>query len=216
MATDGISFIDSVNATATSSASSSSNSQDLSMEDFFQLMVAQLQNQDMFSPMDNSQFVSQMAQFSMVNALMDMAELSSVSYSTSLIGKYADVAFVDDEGQMGTDYGLIEAVNLYNGAAEVVINGSAYALSNVMTVSPEPIKDGALPLLENAALIGRTASLLHTGTDGTIESVLGVITGLRLVDGEVYAQIGGRSFALSEITSLSETAAGEGTQNEGE
>ena len=44
-------------------------SNDLGQPDFLKLMVAQLENQDPTKPMDNNQFLSQMAQFSMVNGI---------------------------------------------------------------------------------------------------------------------------------------------------
>jgi flagellar basal-body rod modification protein FlgD len=178
------------------------------MDDFFQLMVAQLKNQDMFSPMDNSEFMAQMAQFSMVNALMDMSELSSVSYSTSLIGKSATVAFLGPNGAMGSDTGIVSAVNLYNGTAQVVINGVAYDLSNVMTVNDALSgKSYANSLVESSHLIGKTAELLHTGEDGTPVTVSGVITGVKLdqESGEMYAVIDGKSYPLTEISAIRET-----------
>ncbi|MDR1574052.1 MAG: flagellar hook capping protein, partial [Clostridiales Family XIII bacterium] len=74
---------DFISQMAATTAASSKDDQSLTMDDFFQLMVAQLQNQDMFNPTDNSQLLNQMAQFSMVNALSDMQELTSVTYSMS-------------------------------------------------------------------------------------------------------------------------------------
>jgi flagellar basal-body rod modification protein FlgD len=202
MAVDGISDFVKSNAIAATQKSE----QELSMDDFFQLMVAQLQNQDMFSPMDNTQFLNQMAQFSMVNAMSDMAELSSVSYSTSLIGKIATVAFVDSSGEMRSDRGLIESVNLFNGQAEVVIGGEPYALSNVMTID-SPARENDLPLIESAHLIGKTALVMHSLDTGNVEVIQGVIESIKLVDDEAQALINGRSFPLKEITTLSETPA---------
>jgi flagellar basal-body rod modification protein FlgD len=202
MAVDGISDVIKSNAIATVQK----NEQELSMDDFFQLMVAQLKNQDMFSPMDNTEFLNQMAQFSLVNAMSDMAELSSVSYSTSLIGKMATVAFLSSNGEMGTAQGLIESVNLFNGQAEVVIGGEPYALSSVMTVD-SPAKEESLPLIGSAHLIGKTALVMHSLDTGNVEVVQGVIESLKLVDNEVHALIDGRSFSLKEITTLSETPA---------
>ena len=42
---------------------------ELGQEDFLALMVAQLENQDPTKPMDNNEFLSQMAQFSMVKGI---------------------------------------------------------------------------------------------------------------------------------------------------
>jgi flagellar basal-body rod modification protein FlgD len=184
------------------SAASRKDDQSLSMDDFFQLLVAQLQNQDMFNPTDNSQLINQMAQFSMVNALSDMQELSSVTYGMTLIGKQATVAQMVD-GQMTSDTGVIQSVNLYNGGTEVVINGESYGIANVMSVAdPNGDYGEGSSLVSNAGLVGMSATAMR-GTDEGVETVRGVIEALRLVDNEVKAYIGGRAFSLRELTEIS-------------
>src|SRR3546814_14686165 len=46
--------------------------QTLDQSDFLELMTAQLKNQDPFSPVDNTQMVAQMAQFSSVAGIAEM------------------------------------------------------------------------------------------------------------------------------------------------
>ena len=53
--------------------SKANNSGTLLQSDFLKLMTAQLKNQDPLQPMDNGQFLGQMAQFSTVSSLGDMA-----------------------------------------------------------------------------------------------------------------------------------------------
>ncbi|MDR2088123.1 MAG: hypothetical protein LBP73_02080 [Clostridiales Family XIII bacterium] len=185
-------------ASMNASGTSRKDSQNLSMEDFFQLMVAQLQNQDMFAPTDNSQMINQMAQFSMVNALTDLQKLTSTTYSLSLIGKLATVAFITEEGEMQSVAGVVEGVNLFNGAAEVIINGASYGLSNVMSV----VDASENSLVSNAGLIGMLATAMR-GTDTGMETVRGAIEQLKLADGEVWAYIGGKAYALHELSELS-------------
>ena len=48
---------------------SSTSEATLGMQDFIKLLVAQLQNQDMLNPMDNTEFISQMATFSTLTAI---------------------------------------------------------------------------------------------------------------------------------------------------
>jgi len=168
------------------------------------LMVAQLKNQDMFSPMDNTQFLNQMAQFSMVNALMGMSEMSNLAYTTSLMGKMATVAYMNG-GTIGTDEGIIESVNLFNGSAEVVINGTPYQLSNLMSINDtaRPV-GGNDKLTDYSGLIGRNATLLNaTLEDGFVE-VSGRITGIRLIDGKVHAIVGEKLYPLNAINTLNE------------
>jgi len=46
----------------------------LGQEDFLKLMTTQLQNQDPFAPMENGEFIAQMAQFSTVTGITSMDE----------------------------------------------------------------------------------------------------------------------------------------------
>lgn len=136
--------IDSINnstvsgASGTNTTKSTSNST-LSMDDFFTLMVEQLKNQDMYNTQDSTQFIAQMAQFSMVQALSDLSELSMTSYGVSLIGKEATIAKVADDGTISSVKGIVESVNFYNGSTQVVVDGNNYALSSVMSVQEPKI-----------------------------------------------------------------------------
>jgi len=77
-AIDGIS-----SQTGSAAASSSLTSQALGKEDFLQLLVAQLQNQDPLNPADATEFTAQLAQFSSLEQMFNMneslQELSSLS-----------------------------------------------------------------------------------------------------------------------------------------
>ena len=60
------------------------NKNTLGQEDFLKLMTTQLQNQDPFAPMDNGDFIAQMAQFSTVTGITSMDEtMKSVSQQLS-------------------------------------------------------------------------------------------------------------------------------------
>lgn len=71
----------------------------LSQSDFLKLLTAQLKNQDPTEPVDNAQFVSQMAQFSTVSgieqlntglgALADRLSAGEIAGAAALIGRTA-------------------------------------------------------------------------------------------------------------------------------
>lgn len=132
--------IDAINSTqsaATTNSTAKTNKSTLAMDDFFKLMVVQLQNQDMNNPVDSTQYTSQMAQFSMVQALADLSEASKTSYSVSLIGKEVTLAQTKDDGSINTITGTVDGVNLYNGDAEILVNGIKYPISSIMEVNKE-------------------------------------------------------------------------------
>jgi Flagellar hook capping protein len=82
---------------STSSTSSDSNSAAGLQSEFLNLMVAQVQNQDPLNPLDGTQYVSQLAQFSMVEGIenlrvlqqqsLSMDTTSQILQSTALVGK---------------------------------------------------------------------------------------------------------------------------------
>jgi|HubBroStandDraft_6_1064221.scaffolds.fasta_scaffold319586_2 flagellar basal-body rod modification protein FlgD len=75
----------SVSTPSTTTASSSSDPTSLANEDtFLQLMVAQLKNQDPDNPIDGTQFLSQLAQFSQLEQLINInADLQPQTSSSS-------------------------------------------------------------------------------------------------------------------------------------
>jgi flagellar basal-body rod modification protein FlgD len=145
---DGISYYQPT-STAASTNSTTGNSS-LTMDDFFTLLTAQLSNQDMSNPVNDSEFISQMAQFSMVQALSDLNKMSQTAYSVNLVGKEATVAAIDSAGELQSSTGIVEGVNLYNGKAEVVIDGTSYPISSVMEVRTPTINLATAPAVLEA------------------------------------------------------------------
>src|SRR3954447_18941286 len=101
----------SASTSATTSTSSTAALQNptsiLGKDDFLKLLVTQLKYQDPLKPTDQSQFMSQMAQFSTVeginnlqSTLETMNASSSVSQAVGLIGK--QVTYLDASGTSAT------------------------------------------------------------------------------------------------------------------
>src|SRR6188768_3696602 len=91
--------INGTGAAGSSSQTSGTKKKDqLGQNEFLQLMLAQLKNQDPFKAMDPSQFLGQLAQFGTVSGIQEMqGSLSTLSDSlrssqvlggTSLVGHY--------------------------------------------------------------------------------------------------------------------------------
>ena len=51
----------------------------LGQADFLQLMTTQLQNQDPFAPLENGEFIGQMAQFGTVSGIEELQQSSSAA-----------------------------------------------------------------------------------------------------------------------------------------
>lgn len=142
---------------ATQASSTSSNT--LTTDDYWKLMAAQLQYQDMTNPVDNSEMMNQMTQMSSMSAMEKLTQavanfstvtnnLSTVtltSYSTGLLGKEVTIAIPDPNGEKDEDgktkvtykKGTVTGVDL-TGATSVYVDGKKYELSQVMSVGEVP------------------------------------------------------------------------------
>ncbi|MDD2294324.1 MAG: flagellar hook capping FlgD N-terminal domain-containing protein [Eubacteriales bacterium] len=143
----------------TPSGSATSGSNQLSMNDFLSLMVAQLSNQDMYNTVDDAQFMTQMAQFSMTQAMTDLSkittaayQISTAAYSVNLIGKEATIIETNSEGATLFQKGTIEGVNLLRDSAEVIMNGRTYPITSVVSVRDPKIQTPEVPEVTEAAV----------------------------------------------------------------
>ncbi|QAY65604.1 flagellar hook assembly protein FlgD [Paenibacillus protaetiae] len=88
---------------------------ELGKDAFLQLLVEQLKNQDPMNPMDNTQYIAQLTQFTSVEQLMNIStKLDSLSMdlgsASTLIGKTIGWAEMNDEGQPVMKSGVVDSI----------------------------------------------------------------------------------------------------------
>ena len=66
-------ILDQIGVKSSGTKEAEKNKSNLGQEDFLKLMTTQLQNQDPFAPMENGDFIAQMAQFSTVTGITEMS-----------------------------------------------------------------------------------------------------------------------------------------------
>ena len=166
------------NQYATQGAAEANNSE-MSMDDFWQLMAAQLQYQDMTNPMSNSEMMNQMTQMATMNAMTqvsnaianfgvvtnNLSQVTLTSYSTGMIGREVTVATVDESGEVnGEKKGVVTGVDL-TGGQYVYIDGEKYSLSKIMSVGDVP-KNGETTPPETEKPETENPETEKTETDG--------------------------------------------------
>jgi flagellar basal-body rod modification protein FlgD len=143
----------------------------LGMDDFLKLLAAQLANQDMMNPSQDTDFIAQMAQFSSLQSMDAMAKMTSFNQSTSLVGKYVVVATYE-RGKLVKAEGIVEKVNLFGYEPTIVVNGKEYTYANVMEIknasevkpnSPTALKNEIIAAQENktSAKVSENGSDIH-------------------------------------------------------
>ena len=130
------------------------SAEELGQEDFMELMVAQLKNQDPTKPMDNFQFLSQIAQFGTVNGIQGLQEgfdslagslqANQTLQAAGLVG--SKVMSESNLGMLGEEEPLGATVDLRAGASDVQIYVQDMSGRLVHSRSLGPAAPGQLPM----------------------------------------------------------------------
>jgi flagellar hook assembly protein FlgD len=131
------------------------------VEDFLQLMIAQLSNQDFLNPADDTQYVTQLAQFATMQSMQELSYYSQVNYVSNLVGKTVTVASLSLGGAVSKDVGIVSTVNLSGDAYTITVNGREYELSQIMNVTATGSTVGKKDI-DNAALM--VPNVTNTGS----------------------------------------------------
>ena len=110
-------------------------SAELGKDDFLKLLITQLSNQDPTSPMENTEFISQMAQFSsleqmtnMSSSFTKMASFITGSEAVSTLGKTVEIDLGDT-----TTQGVVEGATRGE-SPQVLVNGMYYSMDKINAV----------------------------------------------------------------------------------
>ncbi len=193
----------------------------LGKEDFLKLLIIQLQYQDPLSPMENTDFMAQLAQFSSLEQLQNvnsnlqanflLTQSLNNSLATNLIGKRViaqgnQVYLAGDEGEeitfaLAADAGV--TVEVYDAAGNLVKTLKGGALSSGRNQIHWDGKDSDGNQLPPG---NYTYKLTATDSDGNSVDVTtystGLIGGVRFQDGNAVLIMGDQEINLSDIVEI--------------
>lgn len=126
-----------ITSSAAIGAGTASQSSNISIQDFLKILTAQLNNQDPLKPIDNEEFVAQIAQFAtleqsrQLNTKID--SLLSVESSVQSVGMLGRTVDVNLNGFMLT--GKVSALDLSTGTPLMTITTSSGQFQNNVSLS---------------------------------------------------------------------------------
>ncbi len=138
MAVNGIDTIGTAQAAA-AAATTTPRTNQLGQDAFIKLLTAQLQFQDPSQPVQGTEFLTELAQFSQVQGLTQLnttfsqlLQLQQLSQGAQLIGRTVEYV---QAGAAGTQKGVVQEVTLQNGSAQLMVNGTAVDFSQLRGVT---------------------------------------------------------------------------------
>ena len=115
---------------------------DLDKQAFLKLLVAQMKYQDPMEPTDNTEYVSQLAQFSSLEAMNNVSQSVDLQRATGLIGKVVTASKTDSVTGVATEKtGTVDFVTQSGSKTYVTIDGDQYELDEVSKIWDDTYAD---------------------------------------------------------------------------
>lgn len=130
-------IIDSTASSVSLSSEKTSDGGALDKDAFLQLLVAEMQNQDPLQPTTNTEYISQFAQFSSLEAMQNVSSSVDMSRAQEIVGKEVFLNVTDTSGNTTEIYGRVDYVVMEAGDVFVSVNDNLYAFEDVTTVLDE-------------------------------------------------------------------------------
>ena len=152
-----VSSVTSASTDTSNDSTSALSTQLLDSEDFYNLLVAEVTNQDPLDPVSNQELTLQLMQLQNTSAMSEVTDsmesmvasseelnenllsafsslqsLSSLSSATSMIGKDITYKLDDSTGEVS---GTVDSIKINDGTAYLMIDDTEVALDNVLTIS---------------------------------------------------------------------------------
>ncbi len=223
-----MSFISPVRTDTNGNAVATGSMQQLGKDDFLKLLVSKLQNQDPLKPMDDESFVAELAQFSsleqMGNIADGIAEQNQLSFlqsqglnnvmASGLIGKEVKAQFsdisLDSSNKPSINFTLDSAAStatflVKNAAGETVRTIDA---ENLPAGAGQIVWDGKDNMGNRAAAGTYTVSVAAKASGGaTVKASLnlvGVVKQIIYKDGSAYLMVNGLQVGLGDVLGVGE------------
>lgn len=198
-----MSTVNSVNAQmeTTSNLSSSNASSGLGKTDFLQILVAQMSNQDPMEPTSDTDFIAQLAQFSVLEQMQQMNSGSMTSQAYSLIGK---MVYIEEGTNTEAIYGKVDGVLRKDGIDYLMVGDEIYEVSSVTGVLDESFSydDTEDKVLQSVGLIGKTVTANITNEEGEEQVVTGEVQKIKIHNNAVFVVVDGVDIPVSDLEEI--------------
>jgi len=193
----------------------------ISRIDFMTLLVAQIQNQDPMSPMDNQQFTSQITQFTMLDEMQQtnanlqesllVGQAINNTGMLALVGKDVTVEGNDttvtegvaSENMVATPVPGTATIEVTDATGHVVASYEKSVVSGLNDVSWNGLMDDGSPAGDGKYTISVTLRKSDGEETPFTTLMTGAVAGLRYEGNQALVMVGDREYSVSDIYKVS-------------
>ena len=177
---------------STTSKNSTSSSNEMGKDAFIQLLVTQMKYQDPLNPMDNQEMLAQLAQFTALEQMMNVAHASQKQLANGMIGKYVEYVYTDSStGKTSYQVGKVDYVNMSGDTPILGIGDVEISLEDVYQVLDSENIQASSSAFD---VIGKTVQATTTEKTASGEEISvvieGEVQGIQMIDGKPNVVIG--------------------------
>lgn len=180
---------------------SSNASSGLGKTDFLQILVAQMSNQDPMEPTSDTDFIAQLAQFSVLEQMQQMNSGFMTSQAYSLIGK---MVYIEEGTNTEAIYGKVDGVLRKDGIDYLMVGDEIYEVSSVTGVLDENLSldNTEDKVLQSVGLIGKTVTANIVNEEGEEQVVTGEVQKIKIHDNAVFVVVDGVDIPVSDLEEI--------------
>jgi flagellar hook assembly protein FlgD len=176
---------------------------ELGQDQFLQLLVAQMANQDPLSPTSDTEFIAQLAQFSSLEQISALNASMANSQMYGLVGKYVSAA-KPVNGEERLYVGNVDGVVNDRGINYLIVAGERFTLDQITGVVDfkDDTTSWEVKLAQSANFIGKHIVAKYTDENGTEVVKEGAVQKVTAEDDVIYAYIGDDKVAVYHISEI--------------
>jgi Flagellar hook capping protein len=131
---------------ASKQSSSTGSASTLGKDEFLKILITQLQNQDPMQPLEDKEFISQMAQFSALEQTMNMAtQIGALRNAPGMVANTLGMNVTwnetDNSGKTVEKSGIVDSIVTRDGVAFARIGEKEIKMEEITSISNPPADD---------------------------------------------------------------------------
>lgn len=174
----------------------------LGKDEFLNLLVVQLKNQNPLQPMEDKEFISQMAQFTNLETTQAMSKTVKVNSAYNMVNKIANATYFDETtGTYSQITGVVEKVRISNESVFLTIDGREVSYDEIKEVTDtiSPVEQMQMinqnfSQLSSFSTIGKTVKAKVNN-----EEIEGVVEKVKVQSGKILLTVNDLDIPMSSV-----------------